>query len=67
MTEIRAKLEESGSHLDFIKNIEGVKWQIISTQMILYTDDNMTEVCRFNLFDSSGNPAMTDVYKRESV
>jgi len=35
--------------------------------MIFYKSDNETEVCRFNLFDKDGNPAMERIYKRERV
>ena len=45
----------------------GGKWEIVGNQMIFYKEDNITEVMRFNLFDASGNPAMTDVLKRERV
>lgn len=51
----------------FIKNIEGGKWQIISNQMIIYASDNETEVCRFNLYDSNGDPTMTAVAERRRV
>lgn len=45
----------------------GGKWEITGNQMIFYESDNVTEVMRFNLFDEDGNPAMTNVYKRERV
>ena len=32
-----------------------------------YQDDNLTEIMRFNLYDSSGQPTETNVYKRERV
>lgn len=57
----------TGNTLDFIKNIENGKWQIVGNQMIFTKADNTTEVCRFNLFDSLGNPAETNIYKRERV
>ena len=53
--------------LTLLKNIEGGKWQIISNQLIIYEDDNTTEVMRFNLFDKDGNASMEDVFKRERV
>jgi hypothetical protein len=49
---------------EFLFNIEGGKWKIVGNQMIFYEADNTTEVARFNLFDSAGNPAMTNVYER---
>jgi hypothetical protein len=45
----------------------GGKWEITGNQMIFYKADNATEIMRFNLFDADGNPATTDVYKRERV
>jgi len=51
----------------FIKAIEGGKWKIASNQMIFYDDDNTTVIATFNLFDSAGSPAMTEIYKREVV
>ena len=53
--------------MDFMKNIEGGKWQITGNQMIFYKSDNTTEVCRFNLFDSDGDASMVNVFKRERV
>lgn len=53
--------------VEFLKNIEGGKWEIVENQMIFYKADNLTEVARFNLFDASGNPAMEKVYKRERL
>lgn len=45
----------------------GGKWEITGDQMIFYKSDNITEIMRFNLFDSDGSPAMKNVYKRERV
>jgi len=53
--------------VEFIKNIEGGKWEIISNQMIFYKADNTTEVARFDLFDLTGTPTNTDAYKRTRV
>lgn len=49
----------------FIGDIEGGRWRIVSNQMIFYKSDNTTEVARFNLFDSDGNPAMENVFQRQ--
>ena len=51
----------------FIKSIEGGRWRITGNQMIFYASDNVTEVARFNLLDSGGSPAMTDVMERTRV
>lgn len=53
--------------LTFLQDIEGGKWQIIGNQMIFYKSDNTTEVARFNLFDSDGNPTMINVFDRQRV
>lgn len=54
--------------VDYIKGIEGGKWEIIGNQMVFYDDDNVTEISRFNLFDSNGNATTTgEVFKRERV
>jgi hypothetical protein len=60
----------SGSFAEAIKlisDIEGGRWKIESNQMIFYEDDNITEVARFNLYDSGGSPAMEDVFERTRV
>jgi hypothetical protein len=51
----------------FLKNIEGGRWRILNNQMIFYKEDNLTEIARFNLFDSSGSPTETNVYERQRV
>jgi hypothetical protein len=56
----------SGS-IDFIQKIEGGKWKIINNQMIFYATDNSTEVARFNLFDSTGNPTTSAPFERRRV
>ena len=55
------------SWTEFTKDVEGGRWKIEANQMIIYKSDNKTEVARFNLKDSSGNPAMTNVFQRERV
>ena len=57
-------IEES---LTFLKDVGGGKWQIEDNQMVFYKADNVTEVMRFNLFNSAGVPAMKNLYKRERV
>ena len=78
--EIREEIEKVGTKLTEVKNktdtidwdnitmlvnTEGGKWEIAGNQMIFYEADNQTEVMRFNLFNGGGNPAMTNVMKRE--
>lgn len=61
------KIPSLESLLAFISSIEGGRWRIVNNQMIFYEDDNVTEVARFNLFDSDGQPAETDVFERVRV
>ena len=55
------------NNIDFIKNIEGGRWKIIDNQMIFYSDDNLTEIARFNLTDQSGNPTTQNVFERTRI
>lgn len=74
---VEAIREEMDAHSTKLANIDtnvialfdesGGKWEIVGNQMIFYKEDNITEIMRFNLFDSSGNPSMTEVYSRERV
>jgi hypothetical protein len=57
----------SDARAQLLYDIEGGKWKIVANQMIFYKDDNTTEVARFNLFDSDGNPTMANVYERQRV
>lgn len=50
-----------------ILDIEKGKWEVVGNQMIFYKPDNTTEICRFNLFDSSGSPTSTAPVKRVKV
>lgn len=56
-----------GAAIRFIHQIEGGRWQIADNQMIFYDADNETEIARFNLFDSGGDPTVTDVFDRQRV
>jgi hypothetical protein len=42
----------------------GGKMTVTSNQLIVYGSDNATELFRFNLTDSAGDPTMTNVYTR---
>lgn len=53
--------------VQFIKDIEGGKWEIKNNQMIFYKNDNTTEVARFNLFNDINQPAMEHIFKRNRV
>ena len=43
------------------------RWKIVANQMIMYKDDNLTEVVRFNLFDDTATPSMDAVFERVKV
>ena len=45
------------------------QWEIdrASSQMIFYTEDNVTEIARFDLTDESGNGSVESVFKRARV
>lgn len=66
-SEESAQLSEIFTNADFIYAIEGGKWKIENNQMIFYKDDNLTEVCRFDLFDKQGQPAEDGVHERRRV
>jgi len=53
--------------IDLIKTVESRDWKIIANQMIFYDDDGTTAILTFDLKDASGNPTMSNVYKRERV
>lgn len=55
-----------GANVELIKEVESGKWEIINNQMIFYSPAGV-EILRFNLFGPTGNPSMTDVYKRVPV
>jgi hypothetical protein len=52
---------------DLVFNVEAGRWKLESNQMIFYEDDNLTEIARFDLFDSGGSPTMENVYERRRV
>lgn len=43
------------------------RWHMVSNQMVLYKEDNVTEVARFNLYDDVGAPSMDAVFQRTKV
>jgi hypothetical protein len=58
---------EVRNNLAFLKEMEGGRWKIASNQMIFYKEDNVTEIARFDLKDSSGNPTMNNPMERTRV
>ena len=67
LASLQSDVTSIASDVDTIKEIETGKWKIISNQMIVLKSDNTTEICRFNLYDSDGNPTMTAVAERRKV
>jgi len=55
------------SDVDFIKDVEGGRWEIVNNQMIFYGEDNATEIARFNLYNESGVPGEENIFKRVRV
>lgn len=52
--------------LKFNFDIAGGRWVLDSVlnQMIFYTDNNATEIARFDMKDSAGAPSVTQVFSR---
>jgi hypothetical protein len=55
------------TEIAFLVDVLGGKRQIVGNQLIISKADNTTEVCRFNLYDENGDPAMVNIYKRTRV
>ena len=51
----------------FMKDIEGGRWHVVDNQMVFYNEDNVTEIARFSLLDSEGQPTETTVAQRVRV
>lgn len=51
---------------DILRDVHQGDWKIVSNQMIFY-DRSGSELMRFNLYDSSGNPSSDEVFEREKV
>ena len=65
--QVNSAIQLVQTDVTFLKNIEGGMWKVYNNQMIFYKSDNSTEVCRFNLYDISGNPSVTNIFKRTRV
>lgn len=39
-------------------------WEIKNNQLIIYDDDGVTELAKFDLYDRLGNPAEINIFKR---
>ena len=58
-------ITQISSSVGFIEAIEGGRWHIVGNQMVFYAANGMSEVARFDLFDSVGNPTMDAVFERK--
>lgn len=58
-----------GTMVSLIKDFTEGRWRIDknTNQMIFYRGDNTTEIARFNLYDSAGNPTIENVFDRQKV
>jgi len=63
------KLQSIDTSVKFIESIEGGKWNIVGSQLIMYMSDNITEVARFNLLNQSGGLTIdpASVFGRERI
>jgi len=43
------------------------RWKIENNQLIIYDDDGVTPILKFNLYDKFGNPTEINVYERKPV
>jgi tetrahydromethanopterin S-methyltransferase subunit F len=50
-----------------VRKILKNRWKLLANQLIIYDDDAVTPLYTFNLKDSTGNPAMENVYERAPV
>lgn len=52
--------------LKFNYDVAGGRWVLdpVLNQMIFYTDNNATEIARFDMKDSAGAPSVTQVFSR---
>jgi len=53
--------------ISIMKKLQMNRWKIYNNQLIIYDDDGVTVLHRFNLKDAVGNPAEQNVYERVPV
>jgi hypothetical protein len=61
------KLDLILNRIDDTFQMTAGRWKIENYQMIFYKEDNLTEICRFGLFDENGDPSMDAVFDRRRV
>ena len=57
-------VSELASNTSSVKKIQSGRWKIVSNQMIIYDSDNETPLLTFDLKDSSGQPAESNIIER---
>ena len=64
-----SEVSDSEMYSDFkaLRQIETGSWEIKANQMIFYASDGVTAQATFNLFSSTGDPAMSNIFKRVKV
>jgi hypothetical protein len=55
------------TNIEFIKGIEGGRWEIVNNEMIFYAENNSTVLARFELFNQAGQPDSTNVFERRRI
>ncbi len=54
-------------YMDFMYKVEGGNWELVDDKWIYYDTNGTTILRQFNLKDASGNPTMTNIFKRERI
>lgn len=54
-------------YMEFVHTVEGGNWSLENNKWTYYDTDGITILRQFNLKDASGNPSMTNIYKRERI
>ena len=64
--EYNKKTEEVKIDQKMARYIHTGRWTVDSdaNQMVFFQDDNTTVIARYNLFDSTGAPSVTEVFDR---
>ena len=62
-TTSNSDIQDIKTMLNILLDVEQGNWEILNNQMIFYKRDG-SELMRFNLYDKSGQPSETNVYKR---
>jgi hypothetical protein len=50
--------------VDFMHQIDAGRWRIVDNQMVFYSEDGVTPLRTFDLFDENGQPTMTQPFER---